>query len=218
MSPSIPLIQDLGDERNIRETPLASLKSRSTAAMKGALQSPWGRTRRQDGGEGASSRRRPQLTCGQVLVGLLARLPLRVEGAAAAVAVAAAPSTSTAPAAAAVTAAALRGPGGTEELGSPIAQQHHLFQLRVVVHGGRMRKGAKRVGDLQRGHQLHLGLGCRHPGLAGWRAGVGAGGRSPGQELRGTPLGGLARSHAGRGAHCGERRWGLPARPRRRPV
>lgn len=123
-----------------------------------------------------------------MLVGLLARLPLRIEGAAtaaAAAAAAAAPSTSTAPAAA-VTAAALGGAGGPEELGSPVAQQHHLLQFRVVVHGGRVRKGAEWVGDLQRGHQLHLGLGCGHPGQEGLRAGVGAGGRSPGRELGGT--------------------------------
>lgn len=35
MSPGITLTQDLGHERNGKETPLASLKSRSTAAVKG---------------------------------------------------------------------------------------------------------------------------------------------------------------------------------------
>lgn len=34
----------------------------------------------------------------------------------------------------------------------------------------------------------------------------------------GHTLGGLAGSHAGRRAHCGQGRWGLQARPRRRPV
>lgn len=73
--------------------------------------------------------------CGQVLIGLFARLPLRIEGAAAAVA--AAPTTAPAAgAAAAITAAALWGSGSTEELGSPVAQQHHLLQFGVVVHGG----------------------------------------------------------------------------------
>lgn len=43
MSPGIPLTHDPGDARNGRETPLASLRSRSTAAVKGALQGPWGK-------------------------------------------------------------------------------------------------------------------------------------------------------------------------------
>lgn len=82
-------------------------------------------------------RRRPPLTCGQVLIGLFVRLPLRIEGAAAAVAAAptAAPAAAAA-VAAAIAAAALWGSGSTEELGSPVAQQHHLLQFGVVVHGG----------------------------------------------------------------------------------
>lgn len=213
MSPGIPLTHDPEAGKG-NPTCIPEVQEHCCCGEGGAARR-WGRTGRQDGGEGANPRRRPPLTCGQVLVGLLARLPLRVEGAAAATA-AAAPSTSTAPAAAAaaaVTAAALRGPGGTEELGSPVAQQHHLLQLRIVVHGGRVRKGAERVGDLQRGHQLHLGLGCGHPGRAGWRAGVGAGGRSPEPWLRGTHSRGPGRVTCGTRGTLWREQVGPPGSP-----
>lgn len=70
-----------------------------------------------------------------------------------------------------------------------------------------MRKGAERVRDLQRRHQLHLGLGRCHPGLASWRTDVGWWAQPGAEATEGTLAGGWPGYMRGAGAHCGECRW-----------